>query len=770
MYRTCLRLTVLFSLLLSVPVRASHILGGEIRMEATAEANRFSFSMILFWDQNKLTIANREPSVEILFYRKRDNQLISKTTLPYVSSKSVTYQNQVCSGMRSLNTVEGTYKAQVNLKPADFSDPGGYYIVWERCCRNADISNIKTPGASGLVFYLEFPPLTFRNSSPLFNIPNGDYICLGLPYSISIAATDADGDELRYSLVTPFRGNTDLDYPIGDDSPKSGYPLVEWLPGFTAQNMISGNPALTINPTTGRLSVTASQLGLYVFTVQVEEYRNGVRIGLVRRDFQSLVIDCNPNSPPAPIILNNQQPVGTLALCSNETVSLEVAQGGDWQYQWQRDGQDIPGANALTLQINKTGSYSVMRSVKNTGQDQCSKPSSSAAVQVVQGLGPTTLIRKSAEVLCTGSSLVLEAPQNASYVYQWRRGMNTLPESGATLIVREAGTYALLVRNEANGCTATDSVEVQAESVQVTLPMQVEIQQGQSVRLHPLITSTSTSVKLDYLWSPPRGLTSTSPAEPTAQPEQTTDYNLVVKTAGGCQASGNIKVVVSECTNISTPAPVIQYKNQPTQSVELCSGGTLLLEVENAGDWSYQWLLNGQNIPGATNSNYTVSQAGSYKVVRNINKPMKGTCAKPVESTELTVVPGTPPLAVIKSESRVLCNGVSLQLRAEEAASHHYPWSRDGRILAESRAEINIGTPGTYHLTVLDENNGCTTTDSIEIVEESIRVELPTETLLKRGESVVLHPKIITTSLSTAYEWSPSLGLSNAKDSLPVAK
>ncbi len=299
MNRYTLFATAIVLLLLCIsPVRASHILGGEIRMETTTEANRFSFSMIQFWDQNKLTVVNREPFVEILFYRKRDNQLVYRTSLDYVSSRNVEYENKVCSVMGTLKTTEGTYNALVTLNPSEFSDSGGYYIVWERCCRNADIGNIRAPGTSGLVFYLEFPPLSVRNSSPVFNSANGDYICLGLPYSTKVSATDADGDELRYSLVSPFRGNTDIDYPLGNDSPKSGYPLVEWLPGFSAQNMIPGNPALSIDAQSGRLTVTASQLGLYVFTVQCEEYRSGVKIGVVRRDFQSLVIECTPNVPP----------------------------------------------------------------------------------------------------------------------------------------------------------------------------------------------------------------------------------------------------------------------------------------------------------------------------------------------------------------------------------------------------------------------------------------------------------------------------------------
>lgn len=767
MYRNYLLLTAFLGLYLAIPLRASHILGGEIRMETTGEPNRFSFSMIQFWDQNQLTIANREPSVEILFYKKRDNQLVFRTTLRFVSSRNVEYPNQVCAGMRSLKTLEGTYTTQVTLNPADFSDPGGYYIVWERCCRNADVSNIRSPGGSGLVFYLEFPPLTLRNSSPVFTVPNGDYICLGLPYSINIAATDAEGDELRYSLVTPFRGNTDLDYPIGDDSPKSGYPLVEWLPGVSAQNMIPGNPSLAINSNTGKLSVTASQLGLYVFTVQCEEYRNGVRIGLVRRDFQSLVIECSPDSPPAPIIQYNQQPVSTLDLCSNQTIVLEVANAGDWLYQWQLNGKDIPGINAPTLAVNKAGGYSVTRSVNNTGQDQCSQPSRSETIQVGQGLGPSTLIRKSADVLCTGGTLQLGGPQNTSYSYQWRKGMNTLPESGPTINVLEAGMYVLVIKNAVNGCTATDSVEVTTESIRVTLPEQVEVERGQSVLLSPEITSTSSS--LDYLWSPSLGLNTPAKPQTTAQPEQTTDYVLEIKTPGGCLATGRIKVVVKECKEVSIPQPVIVFRNQPVQEIELCREGTLLLEVKDAGDWSYQWTLDGQNIAGAMSANYAANRSGSYTVTRNSTKVAAGTCTQPIKSTELIVSAGKSPLAMINAESQVLCSGTSLLLRSDEVDPYKFIWSVNDRVLAETSSKIMISAPGKYRLDVLNEKNGCSASDSIQIREESVRMRVPAEILLKRGESVVLSPQVISSSLPVSYEWSPSLGLSNATDSFPVA-
>ena len=44
--------------------------------------------------------------------------------------------------------------------------------------------------------------------------------------------------------------------------------------------------------------MTANQLGLFVFSVRVEEYRAGKRIGYALRDFQLKVVDCPINNAP----------------------------------------------------------------------------------------------------------------------------------------------------------------------------------------------------------------------------------------------------------------------------------------------------------------------------------------------------------------------------------------------------------------------------------------------------------------------------------------
>ena len=58
-----------------------------------------------------------------------------------------------------------------------------------------------------------------------------------------------------------------------------------------------------IKSNNGFITVTPTEVGLYVFSVKAEEFRNGVKIGESRRDFQMLVVDgCNPPDPPEALV------------------------------------------------------------------------------------------------------------------------------------------------------------------------------------------------------------------------------------------------------------------------------------------------------------------------------------------------------------------------------------------------------------------------------------------------------------------------------------
>ena len=61
---------------------------------------------------------------------------------------------------------------------------------------------------------------------------------------------------------------------------------------------------MTINPVTGEITASPAIFGYFQFSVRVEEYRNGVKIGEVRRDAQYASLPCILANPPV-ISLNN---------------------------------------------------------------------------------------------------------------------------------------------------------------------------------------------------------------------------------------------------------------------------------------------------------------------------------------------------------------------------------------------------------------------------------------------------------------------------------
>ena len=212
------RVIFVFVLFLSIIIDgwAVHIFGGDFRMIAQPTQGSYILTLTLYSDANTLsstisTDTNNDPDATVYIFRKRDHAPIASFLLPQQvnQNKPIIYQNEACAGNQQLRTVAQIYSRTINLNPALYNDPQGYYIIWERCCRTAGVDNLQNRGQNvGLVFTLEFPALTqngtfFRNSSPDLSIPNGEYICINRPFRMNMSATDADGDELRYTLVTP---------------------------------------------------------------------------------------------------------------------------------------------------------------------------------------------------------------------------------------------------------------------------------------------------------------------------------------------------------------------------------------------------------------------------------------------------------------------------------------------------------------------------------------------------------------------------------------
>jgi hypothetical protein len=294
-----------FLLLIAIPLMASHIVGGEFEL-LHISGNQYQLNIIMYFDKIHGNPLAKDPYDTVHVFRKSDKHEMAQFILPLISETPVGYTQPACSHGEII-TSKLIYTDTITLSPDIYNDPQGYYVVWQRCCRNYTITNIYSENpatggiAAGQTFYLEFPAVVqngqpFINSSPHLFPPLNDYACPYRPYYVNFAGVDDDNDSLVYTMITPLNTVSADAYPPDSPGP---YPPVTWRdPPFSLNNIIGGHPDLRIS-TDGLLTCTPTLQGLYVFAVKVEQYRNKIKIGESRRDFQMLVVDgCEPDQPP----------------------------------------------------------------------------------------------------------------------------------------------------------------------------------------------------------------------------------------------------------------------------------------------------------------------------------------------------------------------------------------------------------------------------------------------------------------------------------------
>lgn len=557
---------------------SSHVVGGHFEMKANpTNFGQFKVSLKLYYDDENASSLVPKSTYKVAIYRKSDNLQMTTFLVAYQDRVSLIYSNRVCATLRSLKTSEITYSKDIFLDPEVYDNPNGYYVISEICCRNPNIDNIKTPGDVGNAFYMEFPPLKlngirFKNSSPSFNTPTGEYICRTEPFKTSFEAVDSDGDILEYTLVTPFAGNGDF-FNTEMISPGPNYPLVVWNSGFSASNAIPGTPPLSID-NRGQLTVTSDGLvnQLYVFCVEVKEYRmiNNTKtlLGLVRKDFQFLVVDCPNIKPNDPSFTVNGNAIGNeISICGNQTIKLEAEQNPNWNYQWLRDNIVLSGESSSSIQVSIPGKYQLKTSYK----DICSKSNTSTEFTVKTGLDVNIEEINGKNEFCTGSTTTLKSSvSGANYTYQWMLDNTLLIANSDKLEISESGEYQLKVTESSGQCNSTSN---KIKLIKRDLPTPVitttksKICVGETTYLQ-----VSTLNGKNYEWYLDGSIIPNAQRY-TLETKQYGKYTLLLTDQFGCQGKSN-EIEIELATNIpvnidpvpaicGVDAPVIKLKASP---------------------------------------------------------------------------------------------------------------------------------------------------------------------------------------------------------------
>lgn len=671
-----------------------HIVGGDFSMSATTVRGRYTLTLNLYNDNLSADPNTYENVITVYVFQKSDNRSMvpAGIRIPRRSISKVVYDNAACAESRQLETSEIRYATEVFLDPAVYTDPQGYYIIWERCCRNDVITNIQNPGGTGIVFALEFPALTqagadFRNSSPDIKFPNGDYICVNRPFSFDMGATDADGDELRYSLVTPLAGYTSATQGNinGTGQSRATYPEVRWAAGFGLANFIPGSRLPTISKQ-GIITLTANQAGLYVFAVLVEEFRNGVKIGSVRREFQLPVVDCGRAAPSPPSIFENDttKSIREVNFCEGSTTEISTRTDIALSYQWKKDGSNLPDERSPKLKVTQPGDYQVVVSFAKT----CSNDTTSYIVKVVAVKGPNARLTPTDTLrFCSGDTALLRATDSPNFRYEWSKDGPVLAgESRSTLRVTQGGVYSVQVRNSLQtlACPTRDTVlaiQIEKPVARITAS-KTNFCPGDSVQLTSDWPTGQTG-----LW-----LKDNAPQVPIGK-------SIFVKQAGSYQ----IRIANGQCTTL---APPVVLKQNPAVTIKFDSLRPVCIEEQplvalNATPTG--GTFDGKGVENAVFKS-KIAGVGSHAVRYSVANAEGCTSTQ----TRLLRVEASPVVRLRPSITVARGESLILEPKPDSLAATRYEWNpKTGLSDANVRNPTATVSQNTTYTLLVTSANGC---------------------------------------------------------------
>ncbi|MCI5058363.1 MAG: T9SS type A sorting domain-containing protein [Flavobacteriales bacterium] len=536
-------------LIVSFNVHASHLNGGEMTYRCLG-SNTYEITLDLYWECSATFLADSQlVSVSSSSLGVSNNVYLYLTDTMEIT-KTCTAVTTVCSNLGSAypGTIKNTFKDTIVLSGVS----NDWLVEYSNCCRLPSITNINNPQSQNTYLNVVIDN-NICNNSPSF-LQDPDIInCRIVQNCLNLKAFDVDGDSLVYKVVPSL---TALNTPIS------------YTPGHSTSSPIAANSAsnFSIDSLTGLVCFTSNNLVVSNMAVEVEEYRNGQKIGFIRRDMVYFIINCVNASPVLSGVdtsYSNFSNVDT-AVCANSQVNLTIGvsdpdpdnigviwdggiQGANFNVNYSGNSAlvDISftaPANDTTLSFTLTVSDSVCPYVGHTSKSY-----------FVHVSGIT--VDAGSPNVCSGGTVQLGGSPTAvggvvPYSYLWTPSWSLTNVNTANPITSGCDTMYTVSVTDANGCTGTDSIYVScATSLQADAGADDTICPGTFVLggLNPAIGGTP---PYNFAWSPASLLNDATIGNPIGFACDTT-YVLSVTDDNGCVDVDSIYI---ECYNIQADA------------------------------------------------------------------------------------------------------------------------------------------------------------------------------------------------------------------------
>ena len=402
---------------------------------------------------------------------------------------------------------------------------------------------------------------------------------------------------------------------------------------------------------------------------------------------------------PEPVITVSGTP------CTGNTITLGAT--GGTSFLWSGPAgfsSNLANPSVGPLSAANAGTYSV--TVTNAAG--CS---GTATYDLTVFPDVSVSVSPAAPSFCAGESAVLTATGQGgggNYTFEW-----TIPGgsgSGPSIVVNQAGTYSVTL-TDANGCQATASGTITVlQGPTVTIdPAPASFCAGNSVTLTAVATGGSGGYT--YQWTDPAGNPSFSS---TVNASTAGTYSVTVSDSNGCEGSATITVTAK-------PLPSVALSSDPPAFCPGVMGTVTAAGSGGTGGYTFNWTT-----PSGPNSGNPISTSdpGTYTVTL--------TDAGGCTAMDTLVVPAGSPLSLSFNPTPAsFCPGGSVNLTVQVQGAQgnplNYFWNTPAGLATGNPLTVN--TPGTYTVTVSEEN-GCSGTASIPVtVNPSLNIQFQADTV-----------------------------------------
>lgn len=699
------RIIFIYFLFVSLLSSASHIVGGEIYYDYLGN-NDYRFYIAMYRDCNSTGAAFDNP-LHLAVYNE-NNVLVQNVNVFFPGSVPVpvNFTNPCVSPPNNICTETTLYTTVINLPPT----PNGYNVSYQRCCRGPNVVNLIAPEDTGFTLTCHVPGTQnnhFQNSSPRFLNYPPLAICRNEDLIFDHSATDPDGDQLVYSLVTPYHGGSSPNNVAPNPAAPPNYFNVQWAAGFSTASPLGPGGNISINPVTGILTANPNMLGLYVVGIQVEEIRNGVVINRTVRDFLFSVIACEYQIEA---ILPTQEDLPDfISYCQGLTINFVNQSIGGTDYYWDF------GVNGITSDISdnfepsytypENGNYEVMMVVNPYW------PCSDTVIMDVFVNNVLDVTFTSNDSLCVldnsfNFSGFTSGPPSTTFDWEFGPNANVASGSGANvnnISFSESGYIPVTINANYLSCnnSYTDSVYIfDVPTASMILPEQVECEG------YTLNFGNDSEDAYNYLWD--FGVTSGN-TDMSADEEPTFTFPT-----GGNYAITLIASSTPSCRDTIIEEVVINQE----LSIEFTSQDSLCL-TNNSFDFNgtasgpptsvYTWSF-GPNASIQSSNDIDVSDV-SFNTTGPIPITLTGTFNNCIESVTHDIYLYREPTIDFNLEEGLQCAPFLAyftdQSWAETGISYHWSFG-DGMTSNEQNPSHIYENPGFYDVTLtIETTSGC---------------------------------------------------------------